>query len=29
VAGVVLVKLFENEVLVAKRRLIHDARMPA
>ena len=26
VAGVVLVKLFENEVLVAKRRLIHDAR---
>jgi membrane associated rhomboid family serine protease len=26
VAGVVLVKLFENPVLVAKRRLIHDAR---
>ena len=26
VAGVVLVKVFENEVLVAKRRLIHDAR---
>ena len=27
VAGVVLVKLFENDVLVAKRRLIHDARV--
>ena len=26
VAGVVLVKLFENPVLVAKRRLIHDVR---
>lgn len=26
VAGLVLVKFFENEVLVAKRRLIHDAR---
>ena len=26
VAGAVLVKLFENEVLVAKRRMIHDAR---
>ena len=26
VAGVVLVKLFENDVRVAKRRLIHDAR---
>ena len=26
IAGVVLVKLFENDVLVAKRRLIHDAR---
>ena len=27
VAGVVLVKLFENDILVAKRRLIHDARV--
>ena len=27
VAGVALVKLFENDVLVAKRRLIHDARV--
>jgi membrane associated rhomboid family serine protease len=26
VAGVILVKLFENPVLVAKRRLIHDVR---
>jgi membrane associated rhomboid family serine protease len=26
VAGVLLVKLFENPVLVEKRRLIHDAR---
>jgi membrane associated rhomboid family serine protease len=26
VAGVVLIKLFENRVLVAKRRLAHDAR---
>ena len=26
VAGVLLVKLFENDVLVAKRRLIHDAQ---
>jgi membrane associated rhomboid family serine protease len=26
VAGLVLVKIFENPVLVAKRRLIHDAR---
>jgi membrane associated rhomboid family serine protease len=26
VAGLVLVKLFENPVLVAKRRLIHDVR---
>ncbi len=26
VAGLVLIKLFENPVLVAKRRLIHDAR---
>jgi membrane associated rhomboid family serine protease len=26
VAGVLLVKLFENDVLVQKRRLIHDAR---
>jgi membrane associated rhomboid family serine protease len=26
VAGVVLIKLFENPVLVAKRKLIHDAR---
>jgi membrane associated rhomboid family serine protease len=25
-AGLVLVKLFENDVMVAKRRLIHDAR---
>jgi len=28
IAGVVLIKLFENPVLVAKRRLIHDARFP-
>jgi len=27
VAGVILVKLFENPVLVAKRRLIHDVRL--
>jgi membrane associated rhomboid family serine protease len=27
VAGVVLIKLFENPVLVAKRKLIHDARL--
>jgi len=26
VAGLVLVKVFENPILVAKRRLIHDAR---
>jgi membrane associated rhomboid family serine protease len=26
VAGVLLIKLFENPVLVAKRKLIHDAR---
>jgi membrane associated rhomboid family serine protease len=26
VAGVVLVKLFENPALVAKRKMIHDAR---
>jgi membrane associated rhomboid family serine protease len=26
VAGVVLIKLFEDPVLVAKRKLIHDAR---
>jgi membrane associated rhomboid family serine protease len=26
VAGLVLIKLFENPVLVAKRKLIHDAR---
>lgn len=28
VAGVVLIKLFENPVLVAKRKEIHDARYP-
>lgn len=28
-AGVLLVKLFENPVLVAKRKLIHDARLAA
>lgn len=27
IAGVVLIKLFENDVLVAKRRLVHDARV--
>jgi membrane associated rhomboid family serine protease len=26
VGGLLLIKVFENRVLVAKRRLIHDAR---
>ena len=26
VAGILLIKLFENPVLVAKRKLIHDSR---